>query len=89
MHPLKKERASRQVIWRSRKILCQTDECILASGYLFPLLLEETITKSWDWFQEILSQYQVRELLNCDPACFPELLLDTEVAELQNSVLDC
>ena len=27
-------------------------------GYLFPLSLEDAITKSWDCFQEIVSEHQ-------------------------------
>lgn len=46
----------------------QTEEYISALGYLFPLLLADTVIKSWNCFQEILSQCQVRDLLHCDPS---------------------
>lgn len=65
----------------------QTDEYISALGYLFPLLLANTVIKSWNCFQEILSQYQVRDLLHCDPSAYRGVAKIPKY-QSENSVLD-
>lgn len=46
----------------------QPDERVSVSRYLILPLLDETVIKSWDCFQELLPQHQIRDHLNCDPS---------------------